>query len=144
HSQGDLPSVRRLKREIELIDRENEEKRAQKKLFDEGEKIAGTPGKALSGNDGSGATSSASAPVDERAQLYADAVEYAEKFGRVSSSLLQRNLNIGFDSATELLEMMEKAGAIGPADGVKPRPFIPPHKRVAQPPSAVQTSAPPG
>src|SRR6185437_16003114 len=87
HSQGDLPSVRRLKREVELIDRENEEKRAQKKLFDEGEKIAGTPGKALSGNDGSGAASkseAASVPVKNGVAQPPSAVQTSAPAGIVT------------------------------------------------------------
>ena len=73
HSHGDLPSVRRLQREIKLIDVENEEKKAQKKLF-EGEstqqsavstqpnELAGKSPGTASGKNGSGA-GSASAPV---------------------------------------------------------------------------------
>lgn len=38
HSQGDIPSVRRLKREIQQMEIESDERRRQEKLFEEGEK----------------------------------------------------------------------------------------------------------
>lgn len=70
HSNGDLPSVRRLQREIELLDQQNEAKKKQSQMFpDPAEKVAGgeapsAPGANVSaGKGGSGATTAAPAPV---------------------------------------------------------------------------------
>ena len=44
--------------------------------------------------------------------------------GKASASLLQRRLNIGYNKAARLMEQLEKAGAIGHQDGVKPRDIL--------------------
>ena len=40
---------------------------------------------------------------------------------KASASLLQRRLRIGYARAARLLDILEKEGAVGPADGAKPR-----------------------
>ena len=40
---------------------------------------------------------------------------------RVSTSLLQRRLKLGFARASRLMDAMELLGVIGPMDGAKPR-----------------------
>ncbi len=41
--------------------------------------------------------------------------------GKASASLLQRRLRIGYARAARLLDILEKKGVVGPADGAKPR-----------------------
>ena len=40
---------------------------------------------------------------------------------RCSSALMQRHLRIGYNRAARLLEVMEREGVVGPADGSRPR-----------------------
>ncbi|OQY66907.1 hypothetical protein B6D29_02405 [Microgenomates bacterium UTCPR1] len=55
---------------------------------------------------------------------------------KASASLLQRRLSIGYARAARILDQMEAAGYVGPADGSKPRDVI---KRQANPePSDMQ------
>lgn len=49
------------------------------------------------------------------------AVEIAVSSGTASASGLQTRLRVGFARARRLIEMMESAGIISPADGAKPR-----------------------
>jgi S-DNA-T family DNA segregation ATPase FtsK/SpoIIIE len=44
--------------------------------------------------------------------------------GTVRASMLQRRLRIGHNRAARLIERMEQDGVIGPADGIKGRPFL--------------------
>ena len=52
--------------------------------------------------------------ADARDEFYAEAVRIAEEHGRVSISLLQRRLRIGYNRAARLVEQLEEAGVIGP------------------------------
>ncbi|MBI4992612.1 MAG: hypothetical protein HZC26_00525 [Candidatus Magasanikbacteria bacterium] len=44
--------------------------------------------------------------------------------GKASASLLQRRLKVGYARAARILDEMEAAGIIGPADGAKPREIL--------------------
>lgn len=43
---------------------------------------------------------------------------------KASASMLQRRLQVGFNRATRLMEELEEAGVIGPAEGTKPRKVL--------------------
>ncbi len=49
------------------------------------------------------------------------AIEIAVDAGKVSTSLLQRKLSIGFSRAAKIIDMMEAKGIVSPPDGQKPR-----------------------
>ncbi|HTW47069.1 MAG TPA: DNA translocase FtsK [Acidobacteriaceae bacterium] len=58
--------------------------------------------------------------------LFQDAVRLVLEFGKASTSLLQRRLRIGYGRAAHLIDMMERDGIVGPADGPKPREILKP------------------
>ena len=60
----------------------------------------------------------------ENDELYQDAVRLVIEFGKASTSLLQRRLRIGYGRAAHLIDMMEKDGIVGAADGPKPREVL--------------------
>ncbi|HOC96177.1 MAG TPA: DNA translocase FtsK 4TM domain-containing protein [bacterium] len=53
--------------------------------------------------------------------LFEEAVEEVKRAGRASTSLLQRKFRIGYSRAARLMDLLEEAGVVGPADGAKPR-----------------------
>lgn len=61
-------------------------------------------------------------------ELYREALKIAYQYGKISTSMLQRKLRIGYNRAARLVERMEEEGIIGPSDGVRPRPVIAPRK----------------
>jgi S-DNA-T family DNA segregation ATPase FtsK/SpoIIIE len=61
---------------------------------------------------------------DDNDALFDDAVRLIFEFGKASTSLLQRRLRIGYGRAAHLIDMMEKDGLVGPADGSKPREIL--------------------
>jgi len=61
---------------------------------------------------------------DEADPLFEDAVRLVVEFGKASTSLLQRRLRIGYGRAAHLIDLMEKDGIVGAADGPKPREVL--------------------
>lgn len=53
-----------------------------------------------------------------------DCVKVVMQSGKASTSLLQRRLRIGYSRAARIMDLMEEAGVIGPADGAKPREVL--------------------
>jgi S-DNA-T family DNA segregation ATPase FtsK/SpoIIIE len=63
---------------------------------------------------------------DENDELFQDAVRLVLEFGKASTSLLQRRLRIGYGRAAHLIDLMERDGIVGPAEGTKPREILKP------------------
>jgi S-DNA-T family DNA segregation ATPase FtsK/SpoIIIE len=63
-------------------------------------------------------------PEDENDPLYNDAVRLVIEFGKASTSLLQRRLRVGYGRAAHLIDLMERDGIVGAADGPKPREVL--------------------
>lgn len=61
------------------------------------------------------------AEVDE---IYDEAVRIVMEMGKASTSTLQRRLRIGYGRAARLIDIMERDGLVGPADGSKPREIL--------------------
>src|SRR3954463_1385143 len=61
---------------------------------------------------------------DEHDPLFEDAVRLVLEFGKASTSLLQRRLRIGYGRAAHLIDLMERDGIVGAADGPKPREVL--------------------
>jgi S-DNA-T family DNA segregation ATPase FtsK/SpoIIIE len=73
------------------------------------------------GNSGTDAEGDEEAANDP---LYEDAVKLVVEFGKASTSLLQRRLRIGYGRAAHLIDLMERDGIVGAADGPKPREVL--------------------
>jgi S-DNA-T family DNA segregation ATPase FtsK/SpoIIIE len=56
--------------------------------------------------------------------MYKDALRVVIDSGKASTSLLQRRLRIGYARAARIIEQMEEQGAIGAADGSRPREVL--------------------
>jgi S-DNA-T family DNA segregation ATPase FtsK/SpoIIIE len=72
-------------------------------------------------NDGS---REISAGDNDNDPLFNDAVRLVVEFGKASTSLLQRRLRIGYGRAAHLIDLMERDGIVGAADGPKPREVL--------------------
>ncbi len=60
----------------------------------------------------------------ENDPLYEDAVRLVIEFGKASTSLIQRRLRVGYGRAAHLIDLMERDGIVGAADGPKPREVL--------------------
>ncbi len=79
----------------------------------------GAVGSLLGGTQGVGGTQD---------PLFTQAIGVISQFDKASASLLQRRLKVGYARAARLLDELEAAGYVSPAEGSKPREVI---KRVS-------------
>lgn len=78
--------------------------------FDPGE-VADGDGESSFGDDGGD-------------PLFNEARALVVETQKASASMIQRRLSVGFNRATRLMEELEAAGVIGPAEGTKPRKVL--------------------
>ena len=76
------------------------------------------PGEVSENDMDSGSESEQGDPLFEEAKALVIETQKA------SASMLQRRLSVGFNRATRLMEELEAAGVIGPAEGTKPRKVL--------------------
>jgi len=62
--------------------------------------------------------------VENRDDLFEDAIRVITQHEKASASLLQRRLSIGYARAARILDELEQAGIIGPGEGAKPRDVL--------------------
>jgi len=62
--------------------------------------------------------------LSRRDEYFDDAARLIVSAGSGSASFIQRKMNLGYNRASKLIDQLEKAGIVGPADGAKPRPSL--------------------
>jgi DNA segregation ATPase FtsK/SpoIIIE, S-DNA-T family len=87
------------------------------------EKFLETPTEDREMSSGAG-DDSGEISADDNDPLFNDAVRLVIEFGKASTSLLQRRLRIGYGRAAHLIDLMERDGIVGAADGPKPREVL--------------------
>jgi S-DNA-T family DNA segregation ATPase FtsK/SpoIIIE len=88
-------------------------KKQAKPQYDESVTREEPQGPAPEGGDG-----------EEVDPAYDQAVRLAVQMGQISVSHIQRRLKLGYARAARLVDMMERNGIVGPADGSKPREVL--------------------
>ena len=63
----------------------------------------------------------------ERDPLFEEAAGVVIAAGKASTSYLQRRMSLGYNRAAKIMDQLEVAGVIGPAEGVKPRTILIPN-----------------
>jgi len=58
---------------------------------------------------------------EEYDEKYDEAVAIVTETGQASISMVQRRLRVGYNRAARMIEIMEREGIVGPADGSRPR-----------------------
>jgi S-DNA-T family DNA segregation ATPase FtsK/SpoIIIE len=62
--------------------------------------------------------------MEDDDDLYEDAKAAVIEINKASTSYLQRKLRVGYSRAARLIDLLEKRGIIGPADGARPREIL--------------------
>jgi len=79
-------------------------------------------------DDGGGQASIQVGETDlrKRDELFDDTARLMVISGQASASLIQRKMNLGYNRASRIIDQLERAGIVGPADGSKPRQVLVP------------------
>jgi len=64
------------------------------------------------------------AAPDDRDSLFDEAIKVVLEYQQASTSFLQRRLKVGYSRAARLMDELEGAGVVGPAEGAKPRDIL--------------------
>jgi S-DNA-T family DNA segregation ATPase FtsK/SpoIIIE len=88
------------------------------------EKFLEAPKEDRESSEGADDSGELSADDNDNDPLFNDAVRLVIEFGKASTSLLQRRLRIGYGRAAHLIDLMERDGIVGAADGPKPREVL--------------------
>ena len=62
--------------------------------------------------------------ASEHDERYDEILSWVSSQKAVSASLLQRKFSLGYPRAARMVEIFEKEGVVGPANGSKPRPVL--------------------
>jgi len=73
---------------------------------------------------GAETTGKAEVDAEDYDAKYDEAVALVAKQKHASISMVQRHLRIGYNRAARIIEIMEREGVVGPADGAKPREVL--------------------
>jgi S-DNA-T family DNA segregation ATPase FtsK/SpoIIIE len=84
----------------------------------------------FSGGEGPGGSSGDVDGDDD--ELFDEASRLVVSEGKASASYLQRRMRIGFSRAARLIDLMEREGLLGPAQGSKPREVLVPANYFAE------------
>ena len=71
-----------------------------------------------------GAVAAAEGDGDDFDPMLDSAVALAVESGKISTSLIQRRLSLGYGRAAKIVDIMERKGIVGPSEGQKPRTVL--------------------
>jgi DNA segregation ATPase FtsK/SpoIIIE, S-DNA-T family len=92
--------------------------------YDESALRAITRQPAFSAEGGEGAWDGADGESDEYDERYDEILAWVSGLKSVSASLVQRKFRLGYPRAARLIELFEREGVVGPANGSKPRDVL--------------------
>lgn len=123
--QGSFVSEKEIEDVIDFIKAQSTEATYSDDIIKEIEKNAAVCGQ----KKGKAAASSASADAamddgEDVDPMLDAAIELAVESGKISTSLIQRRLSLGYGRAAKLIDVMEKRGIVSPPEGQKPRAVL--------------------
>jgi S-DNA-T family DNA segregation ATPase FtsK/SpoIIIE len=110
--QGPFISEKDVSQVVRFLKAQNPEIHYTEEITDQEVILTTRRGTAVVGDEGG------------RDPLFNKAVEIIMQHDKASASLLQRRLSIGYARAARILDQLEQAGYVGPAEGAKPREVI--------------------
>lgn len=118
--QGAYVSEEDVEKVVDFIKSNNGKAEYDRNAIEEVERNAAS---ISSGKKGGSADASDGEPMDDDPMLR-PAIELAVESGKISTSLIQRRLSLGYGRAAKLIDRMEQLGYVSAPDGQKPREVL--------------------
>ncbi|MBO5279622.1 MAG: DNA translocase FtsK, partial [Clostridia bacterium] len=118
--QGSFVSESEIEKIIDFIKTNSGVSSYDANVIESIEKEAAKCGEGKGGHGGDGDVSG----DDDGDPLFRAAVELAVESGKISTSLLQRRLSVGYGRAAKLIDKMEQKGIVSAPEGQKPRTVL--------------------
>lgn len=122
--QGAYVDEKEVERICDFVRNTNGTAQYDEKFISKLKELAAQCGAKKGGGGGGGEGLPAGSDGKEGDNKYADAVRVAIEEKRVSTSLLQRKLEIGYGRAAKIIDRMQAEGIVSPPDGAKPRTIL--------------------
>lgn len=119
--QGAFVSEAEVEKIVSFIRENNAKARYNNDFINRLEEEAAKCGMGKKGAAGGGAEISLDADVEGGDEKFRDAVKLAVEEGKISTSLMQRRLGVGYGRAAKIIDTMEQLGYVSKPDGNKPR-----------------------
>jgi S-DNA-T family DNA segregation ATPase FtsK/SpoIIIE len=125
--QGSFVSEKEIEDIIEFIKEQSTEASYSDDIIKEIEKNAAACGQKKGKGGASASPAAADAAMDDGEEvdpMLDAAIELAVDSGKISTSLIQRRLSLGYGRAAKLIDVMEKRGIVSAPEGQKPRTVL--------------------
>ena len=125
--QGVYVSEKEVKNVVDFIKKQKLEKREdglEDEIIENDPDEVHTYKTSQGGIDLNAAMERASSQDGDKDELFDEAKKTVIQTGKASTSFLQRKFRIGYSRAARLIDALEEAGIVGPADGAKAREVL--------------------
>ncbi len=122
--QGSFVSETEIENIIDFIKEQSRDCSYSDEVIKEIEKAAATCGQKKKGGAQQSAPLDPNDIAEENDPMLDSAIELAVEEGKISTSLIQRRLSLGYGRAAKLIDVMEHKGIVSPPDGQRPRKVL--------------------
>jgi S-DNA-T family DNA segregation ATPase FtsK/SpoIIIE len=119
--QGAFVSEAEVEKIVSFIKANNSAARYNSDFINSMEENAKNCGMAKKGASAASADADSAGGEDGGDSKFRDAVKLAIEEGKISTSLMQRRLGVGYGRAAKIIDTMEEMGYVSKPDGNKPR-----------------------
>ncbi|MBR5459520.1 MAG: DNA translocase FtsK, partial [Clostridia bacterium] len=122
--QGTFVSDNEVQSVVDFIKENNSAAEYNKAFISTMESEAGKVGNGKKGGGSSSASSDGDGGDGDTDTKFREAVKLAIEAQKISTSLMQRMLGVGYGRAAKIIDRMEDLGYVSPPDGNKPRKVL--------------------
>ena len=121
--QGSFVSEKEIEEIVDFIKANSQDCAYSSEVIEQIDRAAEVCGQKK-GKGGGGASADDGGDGEDADPMLDSAIELAVESGKISTSLIQRRLSLGYGRAAKLIDVMERRGIVSAPDGQKPRAVL--------------------